>query len=186
MSTQPLFPHQETGARFLAERGFAILADDMGLGKTRTAVHGADISGCRKILVFCPKVVKPHWAREFTQHQQIDRPVTIVDGSPKTPPGPGVTIMTTAALADDTSVDMIRHGFPYDLIIADEYHTFRAYNAARTRNLLTPLSGVHTWAWRMWGLTGTPDRQFGRRSLAHLLGTDEARGRLVRIRQILH
>ena len=81
-----LMPHQRTGGDFLANRAFALLADDPGLGKTAQAVHGADLAGCRKILVLAPAAVRSVWAKEFAAWQQIDRPLTVLEGLPKAPP----------------------------------------------------------------------------------------------------
>ena len=153
-----LMPHQRTGGSFLAPRTFALLADDPGLGKSATAVHGADLAGCQKILVLCPAAVRPHWARTFTEWQQIERPVTLLEGLPKALPGPGVTIASHEALA--RSPDGLRQ--PYDLVIADEAHAMRSWASRRTVNLYQPVSefglqqGAWSWAPRLWCLTGTP------------------------------
>ena len=149
-------PHQITAAKFLAARGPALLWDDPGLGKTWSAVAGADLAGCRKILVTCPAAVKPHWAREFQNRQQIERPVTLVDGSPKTPPDGGVTIVSHATFSNQAALDVISQGEPYDLMIVDELHQYSQYASQRTRNLLAINNGAWKHTWRLWGLTGTP------------------------------
>lgn len=123
---------------------------------TAAAVAGADLRCALRILVLCPAVVKVHWAREFTRWQTIPRPVTITDGFLKAPPGAGVTIASHACIAHTPSVNQIRMGAPYDVIIVDEFHAFRAYNANRTQNLLTPQSGIFQWTQCFWALTGTP------------------------------
>ena len=162
-----IMPHQETGADFLAARGFALLADDMGLGKTVTAIHAADLCSARKILVACPGAVRPHWAREFTKWQRIDRPVVIADGFLDFVPGDGVTIVSHACLADapnprskrnvGKSFPNLQAGAPYDVIVIDESHVFRAYDAIRTRNLWSPApAGLWAWTHRIWCLSGTP------------------------------
>jgi hypothetical protein len=60
-------------------------------------------------------------------------------------------------------------GAPYDLIIIDESHLIRRFDAARTRSILAPAPtaaaitpssmdppGAWTWSSRLWCLTGTP------------------------------
>jgi SNF2 family DNA or RNA helicase len=162
-------PHQRTGGDFLANRAFALLADDPGLGKTAQAVHGADLAGCRKILVLAPAAVRSVWAKEFAAWQQIDRPLTVLDGLPKAPPGLGVTIASHEALAREPGLLCL--GKPYDLIIVDESHAMRDWAARRTRHLYQPMDlqyanrpgdteilhrGAWSWTTRLWCLTGTP------------------------------
>jgi SNF2 family DNA or RNA helicase len=188
-------PHQLTGADFLARRGFALLADEPGLGKTATAILGADKCGARKVLVVCPAVVRQHWAREFERWaskasacstetttgersepadegqgrtwQKTEREVTVCEGFLDFVPGPGVTIVSHATLADEDvpgrkqkpgvgkSMKNLRLGAPYDLIVIDEVHSFRAYDAIRTTSLLAP-DMLWSWATRVWCLSGTP------------------------------
>lgn len=154
---------------FLAQRPFAMLLDDMGLGKTATTIHGADLANCQKILVMCPAVVRPHWAREFARWQQVDRPVTVYNELPKAPPGRGVSVVSHEALARTPHI--LAAGAPYDLIIVDESHQMRDWNAKRTKHFAAPNEvryldnkgkqqvippGAWTWTYRLWCLTGTP------------------------------
>ena len=168
MTDLTLMPHQERAADFLAQRGFAGLWDDPGLGKTASTVRGADRAGARKILVICPGVVKVHWSLEFLRWQQIERPVTVVEGFLKAPPGDGVTIISHACVADvppppgrkpragvGNSFAAIAAGAVYDAIVIDEAHEFRDYNAVRSRNLFSP-GLLWSWSRHVWTLTGTP------------------------------
>jgi len=160
-------PHQLTGAAFLAARGFALLADEPGLGKTLCAILAADSCGARKILVICPGAVRAHWAREFARWQAIDRPIRIAEGFLDFVPSGGVTIVSHATLADvpnlrskrkiGRSFPNLQSGAPYDVIVVDESHVFRAYDALRTRNLWAPApAGLWAWTHRIWCLSGTP------------------------------
>lgn len=160
------FSHQLTGADFLAERGFALLADECGLGKSGTAILGADRAWAMKILVVCPATVRAHWAREFVRWQSISRQVVIADGFLDfIPANETVTIVSHAVLADAPSPKQKRNtgksypnlmaGAPYDLIIVDESHCFSAYDAARSRHLWMQ-NGVFSWSARVWCLSGTP------------------------------
>lgn len=154
MSPTP-FPHQLTGARFLAERRAALLLDDMGLGKTATAIMAADLIGARKILVVCPAVVRTGWEDEFVTWQKIERPIRAVGGRLLAAPGHGVTVVSHAALADAVSVAALRAGAPYDLVIVDEIHELRNFDAARTRAMYGEQALFRTASY-FWGLTGTP------------------------------
>lgn len=60
-----LFPYQETGAAFLAQKGRALLADDMGLGKSAQAIRACDALGAERVIVVCPASLVSNWEREF-------------------------------------------------------------------------------------------------------------------------
>lgn len=154
--TDQLLPHQMTAAEFLSVRGPALLWDEMGLGKTASAIAGADKAGCQKILVCCPAAVKAIWAKEFTRWQMIARPITIIEGNPKVPPGEGVTIISHAAFANANATAELKKGSPYDLIIVDEVHAMREYSARRTAAVVGLADAAWRWTHRFWGLTGTP------------------------------
>jgi SNF2 family DNA or RNA helicase len=148
-------PHQITGAAFLAARGFALLADEAGAGKSPQVVIAADLCGARRILMVCPAVVRRHWEKVFLDWQEIDRPVDVVEGNVKSPPGEGVTIVSHAAFADAASVRLMFQSAPYDIVAIDEIHFMRQMDAARTRAILGP-DGAWAWVVRFWGLSGTP------------------------------
>jgi SNF2 family DNA or RNA helicase len=158
------YSHQTTGAAFLAERRFALLADEPGLGKTRTTVLAADLVGAEKILVLCPGAVRRHWEAEFEQWSSRRRDVTVMEGFLDRPPGPGVTIVSHAVTSDapahgkkrgGRSVPALLEGGPYDAVIVDEAHEFRQYQAQRTRTLFAP-DGIASRAAHCWNLSGTP------------------------------
>jgi hypothetical protein len=150
-------PHQLTGARFLADHTFAMLADEAGAGKTATLVMACDHVGAERVLVFCPAVVRNHWAKEFTVWQTMHRPITVVETIPTRAPGPGVTIYSHASLVKPEHHARLWHAGPYDAIIPDEGHEFRQFDAARTRNMygFAPF-GLWTRARHLWHATATP------------------------------
>lgn len=158
-----LMPHQVSGTAFLAERGFAFLWDDPGLGKTLEAVAGADEARARNILVVCPAVVRMNWALEFFENQRIPRDINVVEGFLRAPPGDEVTIVSHDVVGDSAAERKgrgeswinLKAGAPYDLVIVDEHHSFRTYDAARARNLWYP-GGLADWTARLWALSGTP------------------------------
>ena len=160
------YRHQDTAAAFLAERRFAYLADEPGLGKTKSVIMAADLLGIRRILVICPGAVRRVWEAEFEQWQAIDRPVFVEDGFLARPPArDGVTVVSHAALSDAApsakrpnrgrSVAHLFAGAPYDLIVVDEAHEARQFQAIRTRTLLGP-DGLASRSTRTWLVSGTP------------------------------
>lgn len=63
--TPPLFKHQETGARWLMERPYGLLAFEMRCGKTRTAIEAAQrlfLEGkVDRVVVIAPAPVRDEW-----------------------------------------------------------------------------------------------------------------------------
>ena len=147
--------HQETGAKFLAERAFAYLTDEPGAGKTATCVEATDRAGYRKVLISCPAVVRSHWANNFARWQRIDRPITVVPGKLRHAPSPGVTVISHAAFSDDWAIPYLKQGSPYDVISIDEIHQYCRYDSLRTRAALGS-DGAWTGSRALWGLSGTP------------------------------
>jgi SWI/SNF-related matrix-associated actin-dependent regulator of chromatin subfamily A-like protein 1 len=157
------YSHQTTGAAFLAARTFAYLGDEPGLGKTRQVIMAADAVGIKRILVLCPATVRQAWEAEFLQWQTIDRPVDIIEGRLSEAPGPGVTVISHAAMSDiprgrdgrTGSLFWVYRGAPYELVVVDEAHEFRQFAAARTMALFSP-EGLCSRAGRVWLVSGTP------------------------------
>ena len=164
-----LYPHQITGAQFLARRQFAFLWDEMGTGKTPTAIVACKLAGAKKILVCAPAVMRTTWYDEFTLWS--DYPTTIVEGYITSPPGQGVTIVSHDCLANQPlpikpgkkprtqevyALPTLLRGGPYDVIILDEGHRgFTDINATRAKAFYYPGGLVET-ARQVWTLTGTP------------------------------
>jgi SNF2 family DNA or RNA helicase len=130
-----LYPHQEQGARFLAERERAYLADDMGLGKSAQALVAAQMVGARSILVIAPASTLPNWEREMELWG---------------PWGPNLTFTAISyssqrklATAAETT---------WDVVIMDEAHYVKNPKAKRTRAALA----VAKQARHVWLLSGTP------------------------------
>lgn len=151
----PLMRHQETGAEFLAARGFALLADEAGAGKSVTVVRGADIRYAKNILLVCPAVVRNHWVNTFREWQVVDRPIYPIEGFVKEIPQKGVIIVSHACLADKNSVAKLMGAGPFDLVIVDESHYFRKMDAQRTQALLNE-TGIYQWGTCFWCVTGSP------------------------------
>ena len=148
--------HQDTAAAFLAERRFAYLADEPGLGKTRSVILAADALGIRRILVACPGTVRRVWEVEFEKWQSLDRQIVVEDGRVSSIPARHVTtVVSHAALSHPPSMAHIRAGAPYDLLVIDEAHEYRRFDAERTRALFG-LSGLAGQASRVWLVSGTP------------------------------
>lgn len=164
LTDQTIRPHQVVGARFLAERPFAILADEAGAGKTLALIHAADLVKAKRVGVFCPAAVRPHWARQFAQWQTVRRAIHLIDGAPTQPLADNaVTIMSHATLVKPQAYQLLSQTGA-DAFIIDEGGEFRAFDAARVRHLYNPAPsrnpveppGLWARAPYTWHATGTP------------------------------
>ena len=148
-----------------ASDGLYVTDDFIVTHNTKTTITAADLIGARKILVVCPGAVRNHWAVEFERWSAAGRPVAVVGGLVKQPPGDGVTVVSHATLSDAPalrpragrggSIGNLLAGAPYDLLIVDESADFRQYNAQRTRTLFSG-DGLASRCARTWCLSGTP------------------------------
>ena len=83
MTAPTLFPYQQRGASFLAERRAAILADDMGLGKTIQAVTAADkvqasLAGTATTIASgLGRWMKSGWCRATPERQAGSEPASV-------------------------------------------------------------------------------------------------------------
>lgn len=159
----PLFPFQEVGAAFLANRERAGLFDSMGVGKSAQVVRAADLCGARRMVVICPAVARENWRNEFAKFQMRHR--TIVKGT---------SIHEFVAWANNRfdvivlSYEMAAkwaHHFHdlqecLDAVVIDEGHYLKNAETSRTRAILGDASdgidGLLMWAKQAWWLTGTP------------------------------
>lgn len=157
-----LYPHQVTGAQWLAKRSRAALLDEQGLGKTITAIEAANLGRKNadrawRICIVCPSVVLWNWAREWKRWsafkdriQVIQRLVEVVDDTAH------VVVLSHRAIID---LRPALQKYLWDLVVLDEGHYFRNPQAARTKAFYgdywaTSPSTLSTD--RCWVLTGTP------------------------------
>ena len=61
------YPHQVSGAEFLANRAYGFLCHPMRAGKTLTTLLAAKLAGHRRILVLCPPISKWVWGDEVSK-----------------------------------------------------------------------------------------------------------------------
>lgn len=153
-----LFPYQVDGARFLAQRSFALLADEMGLGKSAQSIRACDLLGARRILVLCPAIARINWSREFGRFSIYGLPARCLFTRTDRPsPGAGVTICSYDLLADK-SIKAQLGSIQWEVLICDEAHYLKSTNAKRSNAVLGKTGLVHRAA-RTWLLTGTPMTQ---------------------------
>lgn len=147
---EPLLPHQEVSARFLADRRQAFLADQMRVGKTPAAIRACDLIGAERILVVCPSIARTNWGREFARFSQRERSVCVWLTSTPSSDWRNTSIVSYD-LAIRSSVSSKLGSQPWDVVILDEAHYLKEPSAQRTREAYRLAKGA-----RCWRLSGTP------------------------------
>lgn len=151
-------PHQIEGARFLAAREVALLADEPRVGKTGAAIMAADQVGAISILVVTTASGRGVWRKAFDDWSGFDRVVGFGQGERN-----DVAIVSWSAFANAT-IHAALLARTWDLLILDESHYAKNYEAKRTRAVFGTPSGADlslvtalcAKAERTWCLSGTP------------------------------
>ena len=173
----PLYPHQEEGARWLAERSAALLADDPGLGKTITALAAAaslqpaEGRARPRILVLCPTVVLYNWQAETEKWLAAPRVQVVTHGRAQIEKDADVVIVTHGLLLAPWISSQLLSA-QWDVAIVDEAHAFKSITAKRTAALYHAQAGIVKAAQRVWLLTGTPCPNHAGELYTHLRGLD--------------
>ncbi|MBI2240265.1 MAG: DEAD/DEAH box helicase [Magnetospirillum gryphiswaldense] len=146
------FPHQLSGASFLAERKAALLADDPRVGKTGAAIIACDYVFARKILVVTTSSGRPNWAREFRDWGFPRRVQVVYSGSERVRADAEVVIVGWGMVYDKRLLPQLQ-ARQWDVLIPDEAHYAKNPDAKRTKALYDTLAPRALFA---WPLTGTP------------------------------
>jgi SWI/SNF-related matrix-associated actin-dependent regulator 1 of chromatin subfamily A len=148
-----LFPHQITGASFLASRQYALLADEQRVGKTAAAIRAADYVLARNVLVVTKASARAQWGREFTTWG-LPREVQVVySGADHINTGAEVVIVGWPVV--DRRSRETAFCRPWDAIILDESHEAKNPTAHRTEAVFGK-AGLYKHARAVWCLSGTP------------------------------
>jgi len=146
-----MYPYQRTGVAWLAPRASAILADDMGLGKTIQALLAAPADA--PLLVVCPAVAKPVWAREAARWRPDLRVVALSGRGSFRWPVAGEAVVINYDLLPATLPAAAPAGC---VVIADEAHALKSRDAQRTTRFRAIAASAREQGGRSWLLTATP------------------------------
>lgn len=188
--TLALYPYQEEGSRFLADRLVAFLFDDMGVGKTIQAIVGCDLIGAERVLVLCPPVVRVNWLREFNKWQKAKRSISVaarrVDFTNAGIMNADVLIVGYPALAQKSVRDALKARAWNDVLICDEAQALKNPKAVVSRAVYGHRfdcnHGVAGTAVAAWIMTGTPIMNHPAEVWTHLhaLAPDSLRPKAIR------
>jgi SWI/SNF-related matrix-associated actin-dependent regulator 1 of chromatin subfamily A len=155
-------PTQLSGARFLADRQFALLADEERVGKTGAAIIAADYVLAQKILIVTTTSGRAVWRRAFADWSSFGRKVQILSPKDKLAADTDVAIVAWGSISTPSLLlQLVR---PWDLVIGDEAHYAKNFSAKRTQafygialgtNLICR-NAIASWSGAVWLLTATP------------------------------
>jgi SWI/SNF-related matrix-associated actin-dependent regulator of chromatin subfamily A-like protein 1 len=155
MAISPLFPHQLTGAKRLAERVPTYLGYDMGIGKSRTFIEAVRLRKAHRILILCPASAVLVWKREIVLWHSnaifviVRHPTDLEKLADYYIVTHGLMSQRNSPIAKALSI-----GDAFDLTAIDEAH---AYNAADT-NRVRALRHIAPKLGHIVPLSGTPMR----------------------------
>jgi SWI/SNF-related matrix-associated actin-dependent regulator of chromatin subfamily A-like protein 1 len=155
-------PHQLEGAKFLAERKYALLADEPRVGKTGASVIASDYIGAQSILIVTTASGRGVWKAGFPAWSAYDRSLQLLMGGAKLSTKTDVAVIGWGSISRPEYASQIL-ARRWDLIIPDEVHYAKNFEAARTQALYGRYSdeGVNTSraiferCERGWALSGT-------------------------------
>lgn len=159
----PLFPYQEVGASFLAQRDRAGLHDEMGIGKTAQFIRAINLCGHRRGLVAGPASLRANFIREYRKFGQYDLRICkghTVHDYVAWQRGRYDIMVTSYELGTKWYQHWRTHGEFLDFSVIDEAHYLKEMKTARTRAFM----GVDAcmsdcwaqWSCQAWHVTGTP------------------------------
>lgn len=155
-------PYQLAGIEYALKRKNVLFGDEPGLGKTVEALGFANALGVRRLLVVCPGSVRLQWQMMSRLWIVGDRPVrthVILKSSDGVNPAADVVVISYDLLRNKILRDVLARK-RWDIVVLDEAHMLKNYEAARTKACLgskdgkTP--GIVASADRIVALTGTP------------------------------
>lgn len=158
METPTLLSYQQEAVNKIASTGKHrwLIADEMGLGKTPQAISVSNVwyKEGQKVVVICPSVVTYNWQDEWYKWDAHGRTVSVYTAKNKyiISPEVQVLVVSESLIANEAHRKKIV-SFGAEVIIVDEAHHFKAWNAKRTRALIID---ILTREHKVLLLTGTP------------------------------
>lgn len=153
-------PHQITGARFLSDRNYALLADAPRVGKTGAAIMACDDVLASRVLVITTASGRPVWVRGFKDWSSYDIPTRAVYGQTGDMSDVQLRIIVSwSEVAKHAQALRLAH---WDVVILDEAHYAKSIDTKRTQAVYGIFRGasrdmgIVDSADRVWCLTGTP------------------------------
>lgn len=158
--TYTLFPHQESGAEYLATRtGTRGIFDGMGTGKTVTALEGVSrlyekTGFWPRVLITAPPIALPMWQEEAAGYLSLNPDMVSILKTGRSKIGSEQVLVVSYAIAAKRAAEL-RDWLSGGVLIIDESHALKSHKAKRTKAIIGS-GGVASGAAYTWMLTGTP------------------------------
>lgn len=156
------FPTQISGAAFLAQRRFALLADQPRVGKTGAAIMACDYELSASVLVVTTASGRPVWRKAWGDWSAAGRSVQVMTSA--VPATGDVVIVGWPQVAEPKfRAELLKR--KWSRLILDESHAAKNFDAKRTQAVygqieasgdLRVASRLVSAAGGTWCLTGTP------------------------------
>jgi len=146
-----LLSHQLEDAAYLARYTVAGNFSGMGSGKTLTALNAVAMVRASCALIVAPPIALYMWAAEAEAALSCDVQI-VLTGTEEMRPEASVLIMSYAIAAKRAEE---LKGMGIDVLICDESHALKTWDAKRTQALFGP-KGLAKYVTYVWPLTGTP------------------------------
>lgn len=154
---------QKAGVSYALDRQHTLIGDQPGLGKTMQAIAFANEIQAERVLLLCPANIRLQWYARIQTWSTMRGQYTIhpiLHGRHGVHPTAAWTICSYD-LCRTAPIWKALAKLDFDLLILDEAHYLKTYDAARTRSVfgggVDPIAeAVATRAGRIVALTGTP------------------------------
>lgn len=158
------YPTQLSGANFLANNRYALLADEPRVGKTGAAIIACDYNLHEKVLVVTTASGRAVWRRAFAEWSAFNLQTQVLSGEAELSGSvPRVIVSWSGAAQPKTAVQLLKR--KWDRVILDESHFAKVFSAKRTQAVFGSLAeggaligdkSVAASASGVWCLSGTP------------------------------
>ena len=139
------FPFQVAGVEYCMRRPRgALIGDQPGVGKTAQAIMLANEMRAKRILVICPANIRLQWAgniREWSTMPGMPIIYPILKSADGVHPGAHWTILSYNLTLSEGVYEALKRG-KYDLVVLDEAHYLKNYDAQRTKRIFGGVNHV--------------------------------------------
>lgn len=158
-----LWPFQKADVEYALARTNTLVGDQPGLGKTPVAICYANEIGARRVLVVCPASIRLQWVKRIREWSTMRWPYhvhAILNGRNGVHPTAEWTVVSYN-LAHTEAIGKALAKGTYDLLIIDEAHYLKTFDAGRTRAVFgggrdRAFDSLASRCKNILGLTGTP------------------------------
>lgn len=156
-------PYQIAAVDYAMDKGNVIIGDPPGVGKTIEALALANAREAQKTLVFCPATIRPNWVKQIRRWTCLPNPIIhpIMKSSHGVNPMANF-VVSSYNMALNPGIFSAMLSTHWDLVITDEGHFLKNYDAQRTQRIFGGYEGkfkhdfIANRSDQTVSLTGTP------------------------------